>query len=273
MQDAKNKRVIDPDEAVSDEYLSITRMEMYLRCGLQYQHRYGEGVKLPPAVAMVEGSCGHEALAFNNRHKVKKGDDLKPAVVQECFADTFSKMKKDIENWEGEKPDGVIKRGKTLLARYMATQAKNVRPELVEHEIKVDVAGVPMLGYLDVAGRINGIDSVVDYKFVGKPKTTNDVSSSIQLSFYGMWRLFEKPTMSRINVGFCSLVKSTNPHVKYEHVPLTEDRIRWFVYMVQAVQASIKKGIFNPCNPTDWCCSPRFCGYWRVCRGAIGKSF
>ena len=42
--------------APSKPYLSPTQLDMAAKCGMQYQFRYVDGLKIPPAVAMVAPS-------------------------------------------------------------------------------------------------------------------------------------------------------------------------------------------------------------------------
>ena len=255
--------------------LSPTQITMYLRCPLQYFHRYVRGSKEPPGVALIEGSAHHASLEMNNKHKVNTKEDLPVKLVVEKFEDDFNTKKKDIGDWEKETTESVISRGRGILKVYFSEFAPKLQPELVEHEFILNIGSVPVLGYMDVAGKVeNNKNVAVDYKVVSRAKTQAEILGDIQLGFYG-WGLKKKllfedsSTDNNLPVfsGFCMLKKTKRPEVEWSCCKITNNRLLWLRQLVLHVAHSIQKGSFPPCDPTSWACSSKFCGYYKECRG------
>lgn len=252
------------------DYLSPTQIGMYQRCPRQYRFRYVLGVKRPPGVALVEGKAHHAALQMNNRHKIDTGADLPMKNVSEAFCDRFSDESSEVEDWEGEKADAVIDRGRKLLKQYLEGFALKYRPEIVEHRLFFDVGGVPVLGYLDTAGRLTGPGrsgkTVIDYKVSGRKRSKDELEGSPQLSFYG-WGSMSVLRTRLPRAGFCTFIKGSPPSVVWQPAPMDAARVRWFRRLALSVADAISRGSFPLADPTHWCCSKRFCGYWDLCHG------
>lgn len=260
-------------------HLSPTQAVMYLRCAKQYEFRYVLGIKEPPAVTLVEGSCHHTALQHNNEHKKKKGTDLAPKKIIERFADAFSDGKKEIEDWKDESEDSVMRRGKLLLPEYLTEFAPKLQPEFIEHEYRFNIGGVEVLGYMDVGGVITigkqKFVAAVDYKITSRAKSEGEVENSIQLSHYG-WGLKDDKkldiTRHKLLVGFCCLTKTKEPKVVWQPSILTAGRLQWYRTVMKSVATSITRGAFPVCDASsNYLCNSRFCGYWSRCKGKVWK--
>jgi len=241
------------------KHISVSQVEMYLRCPMQYFFRYCEQIVRPPSVALIEGSSGHVALAINNQQKIETHEDLPTRQVVECFSDTFSDKSQEIENWENDSKDEVIKRSGNLIAEYMEQTAPGIQPVAVETEYTVDLniddSNVPVLMYVDLEHEM-----LSDYKVVGRTKSQGDADNSLQLATYGV-------ATGAKEAEFICLVKSKNPKINRVKTSLTESKTQWAAEVIGSVARAISKGVFPVCDPTHWCCSERFCGYWRLCRG------
>jgi RecB family exonuclease len=136
---------------------------------------------------------------------------------------------------------------------------------MIEHEVRYDVAGVPMLGYVDLVDLLDdGEDSdaeIVDLKTSGKSKPQSAVDSSLQLTFYSL-------ALGVSRVRYDVLVTTKTPKIeRLTSIRRAED-YRWLYEVVGSVSMAISAGIFPPCSADSWCCSERWCGYWQHCRGA-----
>jgi len=252
-------------------YLSPSSINMYLRCPLQFYYRYILNIKEPPAIALIEGGVHHSVLETNNRYKKKKKEDLSATQLVEIFKDKFSDEKKVIENWEGETENGINTRAESLLSDYIKKFAPKLEPILIETKMQINfqsskvINSIKLLGFLDVEGDFAGKETVLDYKTGKKTKTQTELESDIGLSFYGLSsNLLLK---RKVDIGFCMLKKTKKPVVEWLPAIFTQQRNRWFRQIVVGVANAISLGSFPPCNPAHWCCSERFCGYWKKCRG------
>jgi hypothetical protein len=270
-------------------YLSISQVNMYLRCPKQYEFRYVEDHKRPPAVPMALGSSGHAALETTHHHIV---DHDKPAPTQQlldCFSDKWTELSALVEDWEGAKPGPIKDTGIALVRIYNETLAPTVKPQVdaqkvrgIEKKFEIDVAGVPMLGYIDLIDTNASIafsdeelalmkasgqtvpedlrSAVVDFKFKGKSMAQAEVDGSLQMTLYSL-------ATGIYAIRFEQLLKTKVPKVKRATAVRTKADHLWLQRIVRDVAQAITKGVFPPCDPTAWVCSPKWCGYWRMCRG------
>ena len=245
-------------------YLSPSQIEMYLRCPMQYKLRYVDGKISPPGIALVEGSSHHEALSVNNKHKIKAGEDLKESDVVDAFAAGLEKRKGEVGDWEGETVDDVIHRGRRMIKAYMGDFAPTFTPVKEEFEVRVHVGPVEVMGFTDAAGAVGKRPSIVDYKTVSRSKSQAELESSLQLSFYAMAESQHGDT--DFDVGYVNLLKSGK--VNPQFIGYDERRVKWFRAVAISVANAISLGNFPLTAPEQWCCSERFCGYWRQCRGS-----
>lgn len=261
-----SKKIIEletlkPDRDLPSGYLSISQLNMFLSCPKQYYFRYVEGMKIPPGIAMIEGISHHEALEMDNLNKVSKGKPVGFRTMSEKFEDTFSAKRREIPRsiWLGseDKPDDIIQRGFTLLHKYCTETTNYIKPsEMPEQKIELLFGGVPVLGFIDCTER----NRIVDYKVSGKRKNKSEIENDLQLTIYAF-------ATKKRNVAFCSLIKSTGDIVIDESKRETIDFERAEI-IVSEVADSIKKGCFHSCNPADsFPCSPKWCGYYRICKG------
>jgi hypothetical protein len=251
-------RNLAPDPKLPKGYLSLSAVRMYLRCAKQFEFRYIEGRKEPPAVALIEGGAHHNALQLDNEHRIKH---KKPAKITDMighFVASLEKGAQNLDNWEGESKDIVIARGKDLLNTY-ASKFQWLEPVTAEEYFELMLGDVPVLGYIDV------IDAqrVLDYKVVGRAKSEADAQQDLQLLLYGKVK-------KKKRVGFVSLVKTaSNPDKKIQHVEtkVTEQEMDWAGEVIQSAAVGIRAGVFPKTEPGNWWCSEKFCGFWHLCRG------
>jgi CRISPR/Cas system-associated exonuclease Cas4 (RecB family) len=250
--------------ALPKGYLSPSQIEMYLRCPMQYKLRYVDGKVSPPGIALVEGSSHHEALATNNSNKISTGEDLRETEVVDAFAASFEKRKKEIEDWEGETTDDVIGRGRKMIKAYMSDFAGQFRPVKQEFDVVAKVGEVEVRGITDASGAVKDRPTIVDYKTVSRSKSQAELESSLQLSFYAM--VESETGDTDFDVGYVNLLKSGK--VNPQFIGYDEKRVKWFRAVALSVANAISLGNFPLTAPESWCCSERFCGYWRQCRGS-----
>lgn len=250
-------------------YLSPSAINTYLRCPQQFKRRYVDGVVTPPGVAMVEGTCHHDTIEANSRQKMKGRRDWSAKQMFERFADTFTVKKKEIEDWEDETPDTILRRGEGLTREFAQSFAPRLQPEEVETDVEFYVGPVKIYGRLDFEGScdVEGAITPVlaDFKTVKKRMSDSDLLSSLQLTAYSMWK--QQTDTRKFKTGFVSLVKTQKPQVVDQWTDVDFGRIRWFRHIVLSVANAISLGSFPLVDPTSWACSPRFCGYFRDCRG------
>lgn len=258
--DQANKPVLDLTR------INFSMVSMYLRCPRQFHFRYVLGKKEPPKISLLEGSSHHAALEMNNIHKKERGFDLKAATITEKFMDELRGRAKETENlsWEEESEDGLAERATVWHKEYMARFAPGIIPDIVEEKFEKEIvlngkaciiSGVVDLGY---AGKVTDYKTSSAYGYQNKKK---GIDHDLQLSLYS-W------ATGRRQVENICFVKKNIPEVGRLESSRTKHQILWALQIAERVMDAVNKEVFPPTDPTNWCCSERFCGYWGSCAGA-----
>lgn len=254
---------ITPDHRLPLKVMTFSQVAMYQRCPKQYFFRYVEGRKSPPSVPLVEGSSHHAWLDVNNRKKIQTGKYMKAKESVEMFVDDFERRSEEVDNWEGDSFDRVVKRANTMIVHYLDKVAPAIVPTGSEEKFEAVWDGTPVMGFSDLVEA----DTIWDYKVTGKPKTDRDVVGSLQLMAYA--KAFKKK-----KVGFVSFNKKTaNVTLTKAYAPKQQEK-DWAVTVVAEVARAVRADAFPPTSPENWWCSSKFCGFWDICRGAkkrVGK--
>lgn len=269
-----SRLTMNPDGTVNLQAINYSTVDMYLRCPRQVLHRYVEGKKTPPAVALMEGTSHHKATEEDNKSKISSGKQLSANKMVEIFESTWKdelrQGEKDADelkvkiNWEDDTADSVIKRGKVLQTEYSVKYSPKIDPISAEEPFMkdVDVNGVKfrLMGQIDVVTK--GI--VWDYKTAARPKTDRDLATSLQLSSYSWVKQLPK-------VSYITFVKDKQTVQVMEPVDVSPGRWMFALKVIASAVEGIRRGSFPLTNPSmfpsPWWCSEKFCGFWKNCRG------
>ena len=251
-------------------YLSVSQVNMFMRCSLQYKFRYVDDVISPPGVSLIEGSSMHKALEVGLREKMDTGKIPPVDVMRDAWRDTWKKRQTDIEDW-GD--NGKVKatataehQGMSLVGLYHRDNLPKINPLGIEQRFWTSIGthNIPTLGYIDLVDQeeIDLVDgkTVVDHKVVGSTKSQADADGDLQLTLYS------KVSDTR-HVRFDCFVKTKIPKIKIVKAMRKRADYKWMDTIFDKVAEAINAGIFLPCDPTGWACSRRFCGFYRMCRG------
>ncbi len=275
-EDEEFQKLIDQSELEESAlqsprgYISISQLNTYIRCGLQYQFRYIDDMVSPPGVALIEGSTIHKALEVGLREKMDTGKVGPLSVMKDAWSDAWKENKKGVVDWEEEgeqKTARVIEqRGLYLLNEYHRVKMPAINPIGVEQRFWTSIGehNIPVLGYIDLVDqdKIDLIEGrvVVDHKVVKSSKSQGDADSDPQLTLYAK--------VSNTNrVRFDCFCKTKTPKIKSVESTRTHKDYLWLSKIFDRVAEAINAGMFLPADPTSWACSQRFCGYYHICRG------
>jgi CRISPR/Cas system-associated exonuclease Cas4 (RecB family) len=278
--------------------LSATQIDMYLRCPRQYYFRYIKDEVRPPGVALTLGKGTHKALETTHNYIIDKGEPAPTQMVADVFSDAFEAAVPDVpkEEWEKDEstPGAVKDAGIHLVKLYNMKWAPGVRPLVrtdadgkqvrgVEKQFNVFVAGVPVIGFVDLIDTNDPSIAVsadelalmvkqgmpvpealrtviVDFKTKAKSFSQGDVDGSLQLTLYSY---AEKVPAVR----FDQLLRQKTPTLKRLGAVRKEADYRWLEEIVRSVAEAISAGVFPPCDPSAWVCSEKWCGFYSICRG------
>lgn len=277
-------------------YLSHSQVEMYLRCPRQYYFRYVCDHKRPPGVALSLGSGTHGAVEMTHHHIVDHDVPAPIEMLLDHFSDKFDAAAEEIDakEWEkeGTTKDATKDVGVKLVRLYNAKWAPLVRPQVrqvdgkevrgIEKKFEIEVAGVPMLGFIDLIDtndaftvseterkmlQKKGSDVpeamrtvIADFKTRAKSASQADIDGSLQLTLYSFAEKIPA-------VRYDQLLKQKVPKIKRVSALRQTDDYLWMKEVVHGVASAVSAGVFPPCDPTAWVCSEKWCGFWHMCRG------
>ncbi|ANS05717.1 hypothetical protein [uncultured Mediterranean phage] len=269
--------LIQEDGSVHLSGTNFSAIDMWLRCGKQYEFRYVNGQRQKPGIALAEGTGHHHAVELDNKSKKEHGKQLKPAHMVELFQSKFDEEvagfekqceeDKYILDWRGDTRDGILKRGKTLQTEYVRDYSHTIQPDIIEEpfirEVEVDGVEFKLFGQTDLTTKTH----LLDYKTSKRKKSQGDIDNHLQLSLYSWAKKMKK-------VGLVVFVKE-KPHIQYIESTRTAGQWMYALKVVASAVKSIRQGSFPLTNPGQfpppWWCSPTFCGYWKDCRGKFEK--
>ena len=275
-------------------YLSCSQIEMYLRCPRQYEFRYVKDMRRPPGVAMAFGTSAHKSVEITHHHIVDHGVPASDEQMLTTFVDTFKFTSLDIpeETWTEENvtPGALQDVGVRLMRLYNQKHASKVRPQVndkqergIEKRFETRICDVPIVGVIDLidanadttllSAQERAIcqthnqpildvmhTAVVDFKTKSKSFSKGDVDNSLQLTLYSY--VENIPT-----VRFDQFLRLKTPTFRQIHSFRKHQDYQWLQQIVVGAAKAINAGIFPPCDPANWACSPKWCGYWDMCRG------
>ncbi len=258
------------------EAITPSMLGMFLRCPYQFERRYLRGEIIPPGIAARRGSATHKAAQLNHEQKLHSQADLSVEDLQDAARDHYLSLIReegvfipkdhlpDKDKLLAAGLDATVK----LTALYRQSLAPAIQPRLVEEQLTLDAGlGLPLRGTIDVLTTDHWLP---DLKTADQGKAPKDADSSLQLTFYaglvahqtGVW-----PRKLSLEV----LVNHTKP--KLQSLPTTRGPAEWtnLLHRVYLMLAQIATGLFPPCDPCAWLCSPNWCGYFWTCTYSLKR--
>lgn len=240
------------------------------RCGMQAYYRYVEGIRSAPGIAALTGTATHRAVERNLREKMRSGSLLPLEAVREAACDavldgfsqdvllTSDELTQSRENLVGSTIDRAVK-----LAELHATAcAPNLEPTAVEQRFRLETGGsIALEGTADVVEAGKGV--LRDTKTTGKAYAADAAANSVQKDFYAL--MAEKSGLKLREFKLDVLVGS-GKKIAYQEVssPTPTDH-EPLLRRIDAAVRVFDSGAFMPADPSDWCCNPKWCGYWSRC--------
>ena len=256
------------------ETIHQSHLGMWLRCQEQFRRRYIEGEVIPPGISARRGSSVHKAAEINHAQKIKSHEDLPVDTLQDAARDEYVRLvknegvfiPKDKVSEKGALLAGGLDASTRLTKLYREVLAPTIQPSLVEEKILIDAGlDLPLQGTIDF---LTVDHALRDIKTADKSKGAGEADNSLQLSFYsglvaahtGKW-----PTKISLEI----LVNNKEPKLQSLKTKRGPEHWSNILLRVQLMLAQVQTGLFAPCDPGAWICSPEYCGYWWTCKYSI----
>jgi len=262
-------------EKPKERYLSISQINTYMRCPMQWKFRYIDGLIKPPNFNLVIGSAVHKGIETNFEQKIKSKEDLAIDVIKDAYSDEFEKRKVEIEDKEEKTKEGKSKDlGYKLSELHHQELAPRIQPNYVEKEfyfkipkteikdnkinkiIEIDIPWA-FKGYIDL---IDDLHYVIDNKTSGRKYSDDSADESLQLIGYSYAYKQEFGQLPQ-GIRYDVLIKTKIPVTQQVYGKINQDKINQFLLSTFNIYKAITSGIFYPRKGTD--CS--WCGYKEEC--------
>ena len=265
-------------------YLSASSIGMLHTCPKQFEFRYVKNIVIPPGKALVLGSSVHKVFETYYSDAMTSSCRLSPTQVAELTGDVFEAWLDENEN---TLTDADKKEAHSLLPgmafMYVENVGRHIKPLAVEQEIRFETGdGVPLLAYVDLrhemvdAATGEKIEEIADYKVTSKRWDPGRLRNSLQFNLYSLMtgigdieihnllkesgRAMKRPSTDPSVTDY-----ATNLRVLRHH--FDGSQVRHFEQLVESAARLVTSGVFMPCDPASWACTPEWCGYWGLCRG------
>jgi hypothetical protein len=254
---------------------------MALRCGEQFRRRYIGGEVIPPSIAAGRGTAVHKANKVNLKAKVVGKRDLPLAdlqdVTRDAYVQTFQSAGVYIPKEELPAKERLLNDGLNDALRctkiYKEEVAPQINPVEIEKPFEIDVGlDLPLAGRMDYQEE----PRVGDIKTTSLKWQENRIEKEIQPVFYSY--VHEKETGIRPEFVYHILIARRNkkgaPTSEGYQIQKLKPSMQHYKALFAKLELMIrmlKTGVFPPTNPTNWVCSPKWCGYWHTCE-YVGNS-
>lgn len=247
---------------------------MLSKCGVQFQYRYLDGIKIPPAVALVVGTAVHKGVAADLTEKIAKGTLLPEEQVKDIARDALVAewqkgvtLDEDYSAMGEKKAEAAATDTAVALARLHHTQvAPGINPTHVERPWVLDITGLPiqLAGTIDVQ---EGLKVLRDTKTASKSPAAETADKSLQLTTYALAvKMHDGAIPEKFALDY--LVNTKTPKLVQLESKRTDQDFKHLQARIYQAHRMIETGVFQPAAVDSWICTPRFCGYWGMCEFA-----
>lgn len=250
--------------------ISISRVNCYLGCPLQYRFRYIDQIRPPwRSAALAFGSSVHAAVEWYHRERIAGRNPVAAQVVDIFVADWYAQNLEPIVFPEGETVDMLQGKGRALIALYVDS-AGSSPPSAVEEWFELDLVDPETDEAFDI--RLRGIvdlieqdGTLVDLKTAARQLDQGSLARHLQLSTYALATYLQTGRIPSLRLD--SLLKTKAPRLTQQPTTRTLEDLAWTARLIHEVALSIDAGHFFP-NPS-WRCTE--CEYFAHCQHWRGE--
>lgn len=264
--------------ALPSDHLSYTQIDCYLKCPENYRRTYVWGQRGGMNAAMYQGLLltavleqvglwalkGTTAKISNPKaalslHKKYVKDGI-PSQRGQTGKKGITKIE-DVVSWLDTNPGTVVAQNEIFIQLFYRKELPTIAKAIVavEDEFQMQLAGVNVLGYIDLTER----HFVWDYKTSNSGGFFLKPDSSLQLKLGAHARQKEKAGYIVFDKG------KKDVYAKRTSEPWDLRQVKeWLEFTVGSVAMAISAGIFPPCSPGENAlCSQKWCPHWWDCAG------
>lgn len=235
------------------KHISISQINLYLRCSLKYQFQYVERLPKPfKPSGLAFGSAVHSSIEWLHKEKMQGKEKSLEDLLSTFQVDWFNqKIETEIHYKNKETEAELRETGEKMLSLYYQHAKSNGHVTASEWPFELpivnqetgEVLDLPLQGYIDM---IENGDVIAELKTSAKAMNQDTVDSMLQLTAYAYAyeQIFrQEPKELKI----INLVKAKTPKLQILTTRRTSQDTERFFYTVQEVIEGIKARVFLPC--------------------------
>lgn len=256
--------------------LHWSHISMYTRCAEQYRRRYIMGEILPPGTGAVSGTGMHRAVELNLTRKIETGELAPEEEVTEAARDSVVKSfdaSDGVFLSDDEKDEGAeAVKAKAIDEAVMCASLHHKKlaplavPRQVERKWVLDIPNFPF----GLAGTIDcdDGDAIWDWKTAKTSPVACEADLSGQITMYSLAKLTLDGDIPLARLGY--VVKTKTPKAVVQETRRKREDFAPLLRSLERIADAIDKNVFpfaSMTSPRPWCCSPKWCGYYKDCEG------
>jgi hypothetical protein len=249
------------------DYISPSRLNLWLRCPLAWKLRYIDGIRAPTTPALFLGQQCHGALEIFYRHRMLGATLAADDVVARMEAGWAQAVEETGIAFDAPADEANLKtQAGDLVRAYLASCPEDEpQPLAVEATMEsplIDPAtgeelGVPLLGIADLVLPGEQGPRIIDFKTSARAAPPLAISHEIQLSCYA-WLYRQLTGQHESGLEIRSLIKTKQPKIETHRYPArTNAHFRRLFSVLREYLDALDAGRFN--YRPGWACG--MCDY------------
>lgn len=251
------------------DYLSYSSINLYLTCGESWRRKYLLKQAQPSTPALIFGSAIHgtveEFISDSDRRYALA--ELFPVKWRAALERDGGSVEWGADTPEQHENEGVRILGTPDVYRMIEgiTPFVDAAGVFIERKVSLSVPGVPVpiIGYIDMM-TADGVPG--DFKTSSTRWTQDKAEGEIQPLFYLAALHQAGHVVPGNKFRHYVVTKTKKPEAQVLEHSHSWSEVFWLYDLIRRAWEGISSEVFTV-NPGAWFCGPKYCAYWRECRG------
>ena len=236
------------------DYVSVSRINLWLKCPLAFKFRYIDGIDSPPSASQFLGRRVHAALEYFYLQRMLGGAPSAEQVVTAIRSDWETALAREgnpFKDVPAERSAG--RQAEQLVTAYrQAEPVDDGMPLAVESALRVPLIdpftgsdlGMPLVGIVDLVLERPGGLTIIDFKTSARGGRPLPIVHELQLSAYS-YLLRQATGQQERAMEIRQLVKTSQPRLeRYCYATRTEHELRRLFAVFRAYLAALERREF-----------------------------